>query len=233
MATLPELQGRLRQGQEALLRRKARRDALAADREQKVAALEKIKVEAHLLEQVTALLSQTAEQARQDATLQIEHIVTSALQAIFGPTFRFKVELVQKGGRAEAEFYVESSYGEGEPLRTKPQDSRGGGVVDVVSLALRIAMLESYRPRLTGPLVLDEPGKHVSDDYIQGVAAFVVQVSEHARRQVLMVTHNAHLAEMAQVAYRVTNTNGVSQVASLTRSGSDLLEPLADSGAGR
>lgn len=213
-----ELQARLRQSEQELLTRKARRDALALDRAAKQEQLGQAQADLSILEQVSALLAQTAEQARQDATLQIEGIVTSALQAIFGSTMSFKVELAQRGGRAEAEFYVESSFGEGgEPLRTRPQDSRGGGVVDVVSLALRIAMLESYRPRLGGPLVLDEPGKHVSDDYIQGVAAFLAQVSEHAGRQVLMVTHNAHLAEMAPVAYRVTAANGTSQTTSLSQ----------------
>ena len=88
-------------------------------------------------------------------------------------------------------------------IKTKPELSRGGGVVDIVSLALRIAILQTHKPKIQGPLILDEPAKHVSDEYIFNVADFLKQTSELFNRQIIMVTHNNHLAAIGNNSYRV------------------------------
>jgi len=36
-------------------------------------------------------------------------------------------------------------------------------VIDIISLAIRIAMLECSNLEIKGPIILDEPAKHVSD----------------------------------------------------------------------
>lgn len=153
-------------------------------------------------EEVVLLLQRTATTAREAACGQIELLVTQFLQAVFGPDYRFKIEMTERAGRAEADFYVVSDHG-GEQIATRPQDSRGGGVVDVVSLGLRIAMLQTYRPELAGPLLADEPAKHVSEDLIQSVAHLLKMVSDEFHRQIIMVTHSSHLAETAETAYQM------------------------------
>lgn len=162
-----------------------------------------------LLEQVRLLLQEASDYAREQARQQVEYMVTQALQLVFGPEVEFKVELVQRRGHPEAEFYVVSRYG-GVEVKTKPQDARGGGVVDVISLALRVALLETARPALSGPLLLDEPGKHVSDEFAPNVATFLKTLAGSFHRQVIMVTHNQHLAESADLAYTVELREGCS-----------------------
>jgi DNA repair exonuclease SbcCD ATPase subunit len=75
-----------------------------------------------------------------------------------------------------------------------------------------MAMLETYRPRLEGALILDEPAKHVSDDFLQPTAQFLKVISDFFGRQVIMVTHIAHLAETAETAYSVVLKDGQSVV---------------------
>ncbi|HEY8345955.1 MAG TPA: ATPase [Symbiobacteriaceae bacterium] len=214
MDALTERKERLKRAREALSERKGQQKRLQQERDRCAAELERCREQADIFEQVIVLLQQTAEHARKQAQQQIEMLVTNTLQAIFGPDYAFRIQLTEKAGRAEAEFYVTSRYGT-EVLETRPQDSRGGGVVDVVCLGLRIAMLETYRPRLQGALILDEPAKHVSDDFIQPTAQFLKMVSQFFGRQVIMVTHNPHLAETAEVAYQVTLRDGISQVSRL------------------
>jgi len=73
-------------------------------------------------------------------------------------------------------------------------------------------MLECSNLDIKGPIILDEPAKHVSDDYITQVAEFLKQVTYMFNRQVIMVTHNRHLSEMADKWYRVELVDGISIV---------------------
>lgn len=164
-----------------------------------------------ILEKVRILLQKVSEYAREQSRQQIESLVTNCLQYIFDSNIEFKIEIEEVRGRPEAEFYVVSNIN-GDVIRTKPQEARGGGVIDIISLAVRIAMLECSSLEIKGPIILDEPAKHVSDDYITQVAEFLKQVSTMFGRQIIMVTHNRHLSEIADKWYRIEMCGGVSHV---------------------
>lgn len=164
--------------------------------------LKKVEEEIDLLNKVNILLQKTSEFAREQAKKQIESLVTKCLQYIFESDTEFIIEIEEQRGKSNAEFYVVNKIND-VIIKTKPELSRGGGVVDIVSLALRIAFLQINKPKIEGPLILDEPAKHVSDDYIFNVADFLKQTSELFNRQIIMVTHNNHLAAIGSNAYRV------------------------------
>jgi DNA repair exonuclease SbcCD ATPase subunit len=97
--------------------------------------------------------------------------------------------------------------------RTKPIDSNGGGIVDMISIALRVAILEIHSdPRINGPIILDEPGKHVSEDYVEKMALFLKYLSSHFNRQIIMVTHQQSLSELSDKSFQVLINGGVSCV---------------------
>lgn len=169
-----------------------------------------------MLEKVRVLLQKVSEFTREQSKRQIESLVSNCLQVIFDMNLEFKIEINEMRGRPEAEFYVISNIN-GEIIRTRPQDSRGGGVVDVISLAVRIAMLECNTMDIKGPIILDEPAKHVSDEYIIQVAEFLRQVSMMFGRQVIIITHNKHLNETADKLFQVDMSGGVSRVTVDTR----------------
>lgn len=195
---------------------KGQLDILENDKKSLRLKLNELNKEEEKLLQVKLLLQNAAEFARNQSKQQIEYIVSNCLQYIFNSNLEFKIELSEKANRSEAEFYVITSLDDEIKLITKPETSRGGGVVDIVSLALRIALLEAHNPKINGPLILDEPAKHVSEDFIINVADFLKQVSTMFKRQVIMVTHNTHLLESADVKYRVELIDGISTVTSLT-----------------
>ncbi len=164
--------------------------------------LYKIEDEINLLTKVNILLQKTSEFAREQAKKQVESLVTKCLQYIFESDIEFIIEIEELRGKSNAEFYVVNTMDD-ILIKTKPELSRGGGVVDIVSLALRIAILQTHKPKIQGPLILDEPAKHVSDEYIFNVADFLKQTSELFNRQIIMVTHNNHLAAIGNNSYRV------------------------------
>lgn len=198
--------------QQELARRRGLRDGLQQTRDERAAQLAQAGEAITVGEQVSLLFRQASDYAREQARQAVERQVTQALRYIFGSDdMEFRIIFPEVRGKPEADFYVASTLGDAR-VEIEPEEGRGGGVVDVVSLALRLALLETYRPKLDGPLVLDEPAKHVSDEYIQAVAEFLSEVAAHYGRQVIMVTHNSHLAGTAAVAYHVRLKDGRSQV---------------------
>lgn len=191
--------------------KKGKYESLVKTKERIISEKNRILEENDILLQARLLLSESSKYAKEQIKAQLENMVTHGLQYVFGEDKRFDIEIIESKNKTEAEFYVVSQQDNVE-IKNKPQDSRGGGVVDIVSLILKVAILQSYSPQVEGPLVLDEPAKHVSDEYIEKVGEFIQQITDFFGRQVIMVTHNFHLSEIATVKYEVTQENGISNV---------------------
>lgn len=208
-----DLQGlaeNLAKRKQMLTKRQVERDFYDENLKEVKSKILSLNLERDLLDKVRILFQLTADHARNQAKLQLETLVTNTLQYIFGPQFKFEIQLTEHGGNPVAEFYVTTEW-EGESVSNKPQDARGGGIVDIVSIALRIAYMESMQPKVEGPIILDEPGKHVSDDYIVQMVEFLRSISTTFDRQIILVSHNTHLIESADAAYMV-NLQGTRSV---------------------
>ncbi len=164
-------------------------------------------------QKVKMMLSKAADFAREQLKLRIEETVTAALQGILlRDDIRFAVETwTNADGKPNARWKI-ISVCDGHVVESEPEDGNGGGVTDVVSLALRAALLELSRPKPGGPLGLDEPGKMISKEYLPNIAEFFKRYLARAERQGLIITHHDILAECADVGYRVSQANGVSEV---------------------
>ena len=201
----------LSEAKNKLMMNKGRKEQLE---EQLKSIEERLKMGEHdidIFEQVRILLQKTSDYAREQSRVRIEALVTNCLQYIFDSSMEFKIEISEVRGRPDAEFYVVSQVN-GETTKMKPQEARGGGVIDIISIALRLAMLQCSSVDINGPIILDEPAKHVSDEFIIQVAEFLKQVSIMFNRQVIMVTHNRHLAEIADKAFKIELIDGKSTV---------------------
>lgn len=150
------------------------------------------------LEEVSMLLVKTADASREAGRQRMEKVVTRALQSVFGSDFTFEIEMDESGGKPVARFLVCSVGENGEIVKNEPQDSRGGGINDIVAFALQVATLVVYNePKIQGPILLDEPGKHVSEEYVVKFGEFLEFISKTFNRQITMVTHQPHLAATA------------------------------------
>jgi DNA repair exonuclease SbcCD ATPase subunit len=175
------------------------------------------------LSKVKILFEQTAAYAREQSKKQIEDLVTKCLEFIFETDVEFLIELSTSRDIPVADFYVQNNYPEGYSVKANPELSSGGGVVDIISLALRIAFIQIHRPTLDGPIILDEPGKHVSDDYIFNLGEFLKKSSLLFNRQIIMVTHNPHLSQICDKSFNVTLKNGTSIVSTNTDDDDNLI----------
>ncbi len=172
-----------------------------------------VQVDLETWRQVQTLFSKVSEYAREQLKARIEAVVTSALQAVFGEEgLAFQIRIGERAGLPVADWEVMSLYGD-QVVVGEPETCRGGGVVDVISLALRLALLELSRPKPEGPVVLDEVGKHVSSYYAPNVALFLKEYCRKTGKQILLITHQDALAEVADKSYQVVKVNGESEVA--------------------
>ena len=156
----------------------------------------------------------------------IEDTVTDALQFIFYPGMRFEIELNDDPDKEKSKPYAEAFIVEdigGQEIRQLPQNACGGGAIDVVSAALRIAFVElSHKPVLRGPCLFDEPGKHLSreedlddptkENYSLRFASYLKSASDMFGRQYIMVSHNPNLINVADHSIRVTKPAGKSEI---------------------
>lgn len=165
-----------------------------------------------LYTQTILLLNHAIQYARQQSKNIIENIVTLCLRYVFKTNIRFiiKDEMSQKS--TGMEFYVTDEYGNTDNL-TKPEDSRGGGIVDVVSLGLRLSISEILtRNGILGPIILDEPAKYVSKEYIPNVGLYLKGFSEEYDRQIIMVTHDDYLSAIGDCCFELEQTDGITKV---------------------
>lgn len=207
--SLSELRSRYQQA-------KGQKEMLEQQKAEKQVALEHAKKDIELWQQVQTLFSKVSEFARAQLKARIEETVTAALQAVFErDDIAFEIEMRTVNNQPAASWQVVSYYGAGEDatiVSGSPEDARGGGVSDIVSLALRLALLELARPKPQGPVLLDEVGKHVSKEFAPNVAVFLKQYAEKTDRQIILITHQGDLANVADVSYKVSQENGVSEV---------------------
>lgn len=122
-------------------------------------------------------------------------LVSSGLQHIIDDqdlTFKIKKEL--KYNKVSMCFAVESDGMDGDPLH-----SFGGGVVSVISLILRLAVMA--RMQMGNLLLLDESMDALHSSYIPAAVHFMKQLSEQTGINILMVTHNDDFANGAHTAY--------------------------------
>lgn len=198
---LDRLQRQLLQGQGRAATLRQQKEELSRQRAE-------LSDQSQLYRQVEGVLRHLGLAARKQVCAHLEAVVTKALQYVYGPEFAFEIEHTERRGRPTVEFYVISNG-----LRNRPQDARGGGVVDTVSLALRIAVLTLFRrPYLNGPLVLDEPGKHLDAQGALRLGEFLAFVSRAFRRQIIVITHHEAVAAYADRTYQVLYVDGASRV---------------------
>jgi DNA repair exonuclease SbcCD ATPase subunit len=157
------------------------------------------------IEEVQALIQITAKETQEKLRYHIQDIVNTALDTCFPGEYDFVVDFQIKRGRTEAELYL---LKEGD--RVNPMDSTGGGVVDIASLGLRFSAWALSKTDNT--IGLDEPFKWLSADLRPLAGEILKALSERLGIQILMITHDEVMIDVADRVFEVTQRKGVSKV---------------------
>lgn len=174
------------------------------------------------LNQVLVIIKAVSKQARELAKTQLEIIVTDSLRYIHGDTCRFEIELSEQRNVPSAEFYVVNNVN-GLESKQIPTEACGGGYIDAISTALRYAYIKAYNnPEIKNAIILDEPGKMLSENASIKFAEFIKQLGKLFNRQTIMVTHNNALKTVADKSFDVRKINDHSVVSEMNNIAIDI-----------
>lgn len=138
--------------------------------------------------EAAAIIQVAAQQVQEQAHAKIAGMVSRCLAAVFREPYEFRIEFERKRGRTEAKM---TFFRDG--MEVHPTMGAGWGVVEVASLALRVAALMLTKPAPRKILFLDEPLKAVGagGGNKRRVAELLRTLSDELQIQILMITHDA------------------------------------------
>ena len=116
---------------------------------------------------------------------KLESITNAALQTIF-PDKKMSFKVV--GNRTKKGMFYDL-YIETDGVVTDLLDAKGGGVLDVVQMCLRITYLVRMKSKVRQTQLLDEPFKNLDAERVNLASQWMKQVSEMFGIQFLIITH--------------------------------------------
>lgn len=203
------IQKRLTTFRDHLIREQTRQEEAQKQLEELVIECKSLEQQQQIFQKVLTLLEQSNIVSRDFVKTEVEKLVTQGLRAIFAdPNIEFKIDFVTKRNQTEADFVI--IKGEKEQISGDILYTSGGGLVDIISISLRMIIMQLLKVK--GPLLLDEPGKFISAQYIENFGRFLTQISKTFNRQIIMITHNEKLASFADNLLKVSQSNGIAKV---------------------
>jgi hypothetical protein len=168
--------------------------------------------------QSTALVKKVAKDAQTEFKEGIDDTLTKAIKAIFDEHFFFDLEIKTGGSGLQCTPKIWERV-EGVDVEYSPKDEMGGSIIDPIGFVLRV-LLQALDPDPTRPtFMLDEPMKHVGKGELLERAGLLLREVSHQRHiQLIIITHEPELAEIADRAWRVVRRRGKS-VATVIKSG--------------
>jgi len=151
------------------------------------------------------LIQTAAKKTQQNLEYHIGHLVSLALGFVFPNPPKFVIEFVTRRNKTECDLFFEENGNRYEPL-----ESRGGGICDVASFALRVAV---WALRKNSPLmILDEPFRNVSPDLQESVSIMLEEISENLSLQILMVSHAVDINTCADKVFFTSKIGRISSI---------------------
>lgn len=171
------------------------------------AIVKKEKLERKVLdyENLNIIFSEVSKELRDKAKNSFQKIVTEALQFVTQDNdYAFVIQENIIRGKPAYEFFIKKTVN-GEESLQRPEFSNGGGFVDIISVTGKIAYLQIFNnPRIMNACYqLDEPGKMISEQMSVKFAEYIKFLGKQFGLQVIMITHNENLANIADNALTV------------------------------
>ena len=141
------------------------------------------------LEKAQAFIQNVAKKTQEQLKYHIEDIVQLALDSIFPHEYRFSIDFEVKYGKTSCILIFKNNGYEIDIMK-----AAGGGVVDIASLALRVAIWSIGKT--DNVLVLDEPIKNIQPASLQMEAWDIIQkLSQQLNLQFIIITNSTNNGE--------------------------------------
>jgi len=134
---------------------------------------------------------------------KVENLVTMAIRSVFDRPFQFVLEFERKRNKMECQPEIREVVN-GRNRVFDPAEDMGGGIVDIISFALRVVLWSLEKPRSRNVIVLDEPMKNLGK-LVTLAGQILKEISHKLDFQLIVITHEDELIEIADRAYYITH----------------------------
>lgn len=163
--------------------------------EDSIKSIEKYKEDEVVYTQAVELLSLVQKVTRDKIKNAFEDIVTHALNYIYeSDKYSFHLVFGRRGNLQELDFAVQT------PDKTEPLDpmlTDAGGTLNIISLALRIVLMEVASPKINGFILSDESFANLSSEHIEQACLFLKEINQKMNRQIIAISHQPKMLDSA------------------------------------
>lgn len=178
---------------EKLYKAKGKRDLLIKQIEETKTSIRVNHEELDTLEKAQAFIQDAAKKTQENLKFHVEDVVNLALEALFPNQYKFELKFDIKYGKTAA-FLVFTKNG----YEVNILKSGGGGVVDIASLALRVAIWSISKT--DNVLILDEPVRNIQPASLQIVAWNIIkELSKRLNLQFIIVSNSSNNGEATEL----------------------------------
>lgn len=189
----------------ALAKVEGRRDALLAAANSARSRVAELTRRGDDISKAIICVQTVANELQADLTAFFTKCVQSALDIVFPNAYQFRMGFTSRRNQAELDMWLDRS---GE--RIPPLDAAGGGVVDVISFALRTGclLLSKKRPLL----LLDEPFKFIRGAARERLGSLLNLLAVESHVQIIMVADVAGAPIKGATRHKISIKDGISEV---------------------
>jgi ABC-type dipeptide/oligopeptide/nickel transport system ATPase subunit len=187
---------------------KGKRDSLVQMRSNLIYEIDNLEADLLVLEQVVGIFQTLVDLEVKNGVAAVESILTDGLRSVFDDQdLSVKAELELSRGKVSVDLTTIQRHIQSVVEGSGP-DTFGGSVVTLQSILLRTIII--LRRGLRPVLFLDETLPAVDSNYTANIAVFLSDLCKKLGMDILVVTHNPTLFEMADNRYKIVRKNGES-----------------------
>ena len=159
------------------------------------------------LEEAQIFIQEIARQTQEMLKFSICDIVNLSLQTCFPGEYVFDIDFKIERGKTSAKLLFLKNGIEVDPI-----DASGGGVVDLVSFALRLSAWSLGHT--DNVIILDEPFRFLSKDLQPRAGEMMNKLCKSLGLQIICVTHSQEIIENSDRIFEITIKDGISKIIS-------------------
>lgn len=187
--------------EEELFKYGAKRSVLEETVKEDEKRYQKLKEELDIAVKTQALIQEAAQITLSSISIKIDNIVTKVLQTVFSRPYTFHLEFRILYGKLATDMYLER-----DGKRYDPKIDNGDGTVDIIALALRVAVICLDKRNLRRILILDEPCGALSVNFQEYLGRMLEYFSKNLNFQIFMIAaHGSNLNIESAKYFHVQN----------------------------
>lgn len=206
MITVDDIAGRLRGREQALAQRIGEARVVKVRIDDLMAEVETLGEEVELMGKTSAVLHELSTSVQERFLNAIEKLISEGLTAVFEVPITFRIKSTTRNRQVNLDFELENEDG----TTTDLMDARGGGLVSLCGVLLRVVMVRLMADRVRQIMILDEPLGMLSAEYQPAAGELLRKLAHELGIQIIVVSHNPEMLESADKAYElVASPSGV------------------------